>query len=218
MLHTCFLHLSKPYSGKLHSTSTHICRQKSLFHPTSTSLFSRKKSKIKEHYILILIFSPLIILFFFVGYDQPEDGYTDKNAKYGLDAPPPYQPGIPPPQQGYGQQPYPMQSPYGHNTVVVNQPQTGTIIIIQRRHTDYMVSSIFACLCCFWPTGICAIYYANEANNLARDGDYEGARKMSDMARRLMVASVIVGVISLFFAVVKCLTVYESYKSSSYKY
>ncbi|XP_060574713.1 trafficking regulator of GLUT4 1-like isoform X3 [Ruditapes philippinarum] len=154
------------------------------------------------------------------GYDQPGDGYTDKNAKYGVDAPPPYQPGIPPPQQGYGQQPYPMQPQYGHNTnttVVVNQPQTGTIII-QQRHPDYMVPSICACLCCFFPTGILAIYYAYEANNLARDGDYEGARKMSDMARRLMVASVIVGVISLFFAVVKCLTVYESYKSSSYKY
>jgi hypothetical protein len=79
----------------------------------------KKKSK----FILILHFQFVdIFVFFFVGYDQPGDGYTDKNAKYGVDAPPPYQPGIPPPQQGYGQQPYPMQPQYGHNTntTVVN--------------------------------------------------------------------------------------------------
>lgn len=115
---------------------------------------------------------------------------------------------------------YPMQPQYGHNTnttVVVNQPQTGTIII-QPRHPDYMVSSILACLCCFWPTGICAIYYANEANNLARVGDFDGARRMSDNARRLMVTSVIVGIILVILFVVLRLTVYESYNSSSYSY
>ncbi|XP_045205349.1 proline-rich transmembrane protein 1-like [Mercenaria mercenaria] len=157
------------------------------------------------------------------GYDQPGDPYIDKNAGYGVDAPPPYQPGpkqtaYPPQQPGYPpQQPGYVQQPYTstNTTVVVNQPQTGTVII-QTRPPDYMVASIFACLCCFWPTGLCAIYYANEANNLAGVGDYEGARRMADNARKLMITSVIVGVIVITLSIVLRVVLYDNNEYNGY--
>ncbi|XP_060592334.1 trafficking regulator of GLUT4 1-like [Ruditapes philippinarum] len=118
---------------------------------------------------------------------EKADGYTDDHAKYGVEAQHPDQPGI-----------TRMQPPDGHDkyttTVVINQPQTSELIV-QHRPTDYMVSSMFACLCCFCPTGTLAIYYASEANNLARAGFYASAKRMSDKAKKLMIISVIVGII-----------------------
>lgn len=29
---------------------------------------------------------------------------------------------------------------------------------------DWMVPAVLSCLCCFWPTGICAIMAANNVN------------------------------------------------------
>ncbi|XP_045205348.2 trafficking regulator of GLUT4 1-like isoform X4 [Mercenaria mercenaria] len=152
------------------------------------------------------------------GNDQPGDLYTDKNTGYGVDAPLTYQSG--PKQTGCGlsQQPgYPLQQPgyvqlpYTNTstTVVVNQPQTGKVII-KARHKDYLSASIFACLCCFWPTGICAIYYANEANNLAGVGDYEGSRRMSDNARKLVITSVILGIIAITLSVVLRIVLFKN--------
>ncbi|XP_045205350.1 proline-rich transmembrane protein 1-like [Mercenaria mercenaria] len=133
------------------------------------------------------------------GYDQPGDFYTDKNTSYGEDAPPPYQPG--PKQTGYpSQQPGNVEQPYisASTTLLVNQPQAETVII-KPRPPDRMVDSILVFLCCFWPTGIYAIYYANKANRLARAGDYEGARWMSDTARKFIILSMFVGFTLIIF-------------------
>ncbi|XP_045206915.2 trafficking regulator of GLUT4 1-like [Mercenaria mercenaria] len=130
-------------------------------------------------------------------YSLQQSGYPQQLSGY-----PPHQPGYPPQQPGYLlQQPgYLLQQtgfvqlPYTNTNaaVIVNQPLTGTTII-KPRHPDYMLASIFACLCCFWPTAICAIYFANKANNRAGVGDYEGARRMADKARNLMITSLILG-------------------------
>ncbi|XP_060576726.1 proline-rich transmembrane protein 2-like [Ruditapes philippinarum] len=131
------------------------------------------------------------------GYDQPDDGYTYKYAKIKVDVLHPYQPDILTSQQGNGQQPYPFQQSYRHDTntkVVVTQPEPG-IAFYHKRPPDYMIGSILACFCCFWPTGICAIFYANEANYFANAGDYAGARRMSDNAKKLMITSVFIGII-----------------------
>jgi hypothetical protein len=58
----------------------------------------------------------LLGLFFFVGYDQPGDGYTGKYAKIKVDVLHPYQPDILTSQQDNGQQPYPFQQSYRHDT------------------------------------------------------------------------------------------------------
>ncbi|XP_053400083.1 proline-rich transmembrane protein 1-like isoform X2 [Mercenaria mercenaria] len=155
------------------------------------------------------------------GYPQQQPGYPPHQPGYPPQQPgyPPHQPGYPPQQPGYLlQQPgYLLQQtgfvqlPYTNtNTaVVVNQPLAGTAIV-QPRTPDYMVSSILACLCCFWPTGICAIYYANEANNLAGVGDYEGSRRMSDNARKLVITSVILGIIAITLSVVLRIVLFKN--------
>ena len=44
---------------------------------------------------------------------------------------------------------------------VATQPRTATYpILVAQRPRDWIVPAVLACLCCFWPTGICAIYYA----------------------------------------------------------
>ncbi|XP_053400085.1 proline-rich transmembrane protein 1-like [Mercenaria mercenaria] len=138
------------------------------------------------------------------GYDQHVDLYTDKNASYWI--PSLYQPGQQ--QTGYTpqhpayppEQPGNVQQPYNNTktTLVVNQPQTGKVII-QPRPPNRMVDSILACLCCFLPTGIFAIYYAKQANRLVSAGDYEGARWMSDNARKFIIISVFLGFILVIF-------------------
>ncbi|XP_045205342.2 proline-rich transmembrane protein 1-like isoform X2 [Mercenaria mercenaria] len=123
------------------------------------------------------------------GYDQPGDGYTDKYPRYREEEPPPY--------QFVGtQQPVDfVHTPFSHQPYVVSdQPQHDRTLIIQTRPPNYMIPSILACLCCFWPTGLCAIYYANEANNMALAGDYVGAIRMANISRNMMVFSVVVGI------------------------
>jgi hypothetical protein len=45
---------------------------------------------------------------------------------------------------------------------IVHQPGAAGHVIYQSRPRDYMAASIFACFCCFWPTGLCAIYFASQ--------------------------------------------------------
>jgi uncharacterized membrane protein YqaE (UPF0057 family) len=48
--------------------------------------------------------------------------------------------------------------------VVTTQPVAG-VVTVGTRPPDYLIPSILACLCCFWPTGIFAIYYALRVNH-----------------------------------------------------
>ncbi|XP_060576731.1 proline-rich transmembrane protein 1-like [Ruditapes philippinarum] len=143
---------------------------------------------------------------------QPEDDYTDSHENFGMDTTH-SQPAIPPSPQDNDQHPSRTQLDYGHDTnttVVVNQPKAATVIV-QQTPPDYMAVSILTCLCCFCPTGICAIYYADEANRLANAGNYPGARKMSDNAKKLIITSVIVGMIWTILVVVLRFTLYLNY-------
>ncbi|XP_045205353.2 synapse differentiation-inducing gene protein 1-like isoform X1 [Mercenaria mercenaria] len=123
------------------------------------------------------------------GYDQPGDGYTDRITGFELGTTSANLPGQH--QSNLTREIYTIQSSINSDT---NQPQV-TTVILQSTHPDYMVVSLFACIFCFWPTGVCALYYANEANNLAEGGDYEGARRMSIKARNRMITSVVIGII-----------------------
>ncbi|XP_060592335.1 proline-rich transmembrane protein 1-like [Ruditapes philippinarum] len=129
------------------------------------------------------------------GSDLPEDYYTDKHVTFEANDVPLYQPVIPLSQRGYGQQTCPVQPAYGHNTetIDVNQPQTANIII-QQLPPDCLMESVLACLFCFCPTGIFAIFFACKANDLANSGDYAGTKRMSEYARMLTMLSVTIGI------------------------
>ena len=49
------------------------------------------------------------------------------------------------------------------------QPVRTMFAASQPRLTNYMVPAILACICCFCPTGICAIIAANNVNIYSSD-------------------------------------------------
>lgn len=133
------------------------------------------------------------------GYDQPPSYFTvnaengDRDTPYTLygehNIPTDYQLTASH-LQGY-EQPY-VQS---NTTVVVNQPAGGCNRIVLGRPLDYMKISIFACIFCFWPTAIFAIFFASEARRLADAGDWDNARILSNRARYLVASSIILGIV-----------------------
>ncbi|KAH3838053.1 proline-rich transmembrane protein 2-like [Dreissena polymorpha] len=116
---------------------------------------------------------------------QPQPpAYTHQQVYYGQ-------------QQGYGQQAGYVQQGYGgaqRPVVVLAQPQPSSVPVGQRPR-DFLVPSIFACFCCFWPTGAAAIYFAMESKNALNSGDITNANRYSVIARNLMISSIVIGVI-----------------------
>nr|XP_034333587.1 proline-rich transmembrane protein 1 isoform X3 [Crassostrea gigas] len=62
---------------------------------------------------------------------------------------------------------------------------------------NWMFPAVLACLCCFLPTGICAIIAANNANQAAANGDVIEAERQSRKARSYVALSFLIGIISL---------------------
>ncbi|XP_045205366.1 proline-rich transmembrane protein 1-like isoform X2 [Mercenaria mercenaria] len=150
-------------------------------------------------------------------YSEPSKGFS---GQYGADfggayttqgnAYPP-QTGAYPPQGGaYPAQPGHGYSQHSTTAVVVTQPGYAGQVVAMPRPPDYMAASIFACLCCFWPTGLCAIYYASQASKLAAEGDMAGATSMSNSARNLMISSIVIGVIWITLVIVLRAVVYSN--------
>ena len=53
------------------------------------------------------------------------------------------------------------------STTQVNVTQvSASPVIVGVARRDYTWSAIWVCLCCFWPTGIAAIYFANRVSRL----------------------------------------------------
>ncbi|XP_060575816.1 uncharacterized protein LOC132733232 [Ruditapes philippinarum] len=150
-------------------------------------------------------------------YGQPAQPPYGQSAKppYGQPAQPPYgQPGQPYGQPGYGQPGQPYTST---QQVVITQPGQSGVIMTQSRPPDYMVPSILACLCCFCPTGLCAIYFAHRANQLANEGDMIEANRLSNNARNLMIASVVIGVAWIILVIVLRVVVFAT-TTTTYNY
>ncbi|XP_060592299.1 proline-rich transmembrane protein 1-like [Ruditapes philippinarum] len=108
------------------------------------------------------------------------------------------------PAHGYGQTGYTHQS---STVVVVTQPGYAGQVEAMPRPPDYICGSIFACLCCFWPIGLVAIYYAWRARKLAARGDMVGATSMANSARNLVITSIVIGIIWIVIVIVFRLTV-----------
>ncbi|XP_061197438.1 proline-rich transmembrane protein 1-like isoform X2 [Saccostrea echinata] len=106
---------------------------------------------------------------------------------------------------GYDQLPtYEQQQPsaYGYpmtrsstNVIVTNAPAPH--VVAARRGNDWLVPAVLSCLCCFWPTGICAIVAASNARSRFDEGDYEGGQSSANSAKRLTLISLGLGILSL---------------------
>ncbi|XP_061195112.1 proline-rich transmembrane protein 1-like [Saccostrea echinata] len=125
-------------------------------------------------------------------------------------------PGYQYPPKGNSAGPYPYQhvpgAPQGltHN-VVVNQPCSATIVTSRPVRQDWTVPAILSCLCCFWPTGIFAIFAACKANAAAVEGDEVEAQAQSRRARSLVVTSVVIGIFIMILSAILRTIVYSNY-------
>ncbi|XP_045206914.2 trafficking regulator of GLUT4 1-like [Mercenaria mercenaria] len=129
------------------------------------------------------------------GYDQLENKYISSYTASREGILPSYQAVTQYQQTGFDQSSVLYQS-----TTHMTQP-VGTVII-QTRPPDLLLPSIFACFCCFWPSGLFAVFYAIKANTLAGEGKYEEARRMSDIAGILVIISVVLGISCITVAAV----------------
>ncbi|XP_045205345.2 uncharacterized protein LOC123557747 [Mercenaria mercenaria] len=127
------------------------------------------------------------------GYDQPENKHISNYPTSREGTLPSYQAIGTQQQTGFVQPSVPYQSTH----VVSHQPHPVRTVVIQTRPPDYLVSSVWACLFCFFPTGLFAIYYASRANTLANEGHYEEARRKSIIARNLLISSFVLGCICI---------------------
>ncbi|XP_022287466.2 proline rich transmembrane protein 1B-like [Crassostrea virginica] len=76
---------------------------------------------------------------------------------------------------------------------VVTQLGQGSRIVTSEPHQDWTLPAIISCLCCFWPTGIFAIWYASKANHAAERGDTSEADVQASRARSLVIMSSLIG-------------------------
>jgi hypothetical protein len=63
---------------------------------------------------------------------------------------------------------------------------------------DYLPWSIAATLLCCLPAGIAAIYYSTKANSARTTGDFETARRQAQIARKWLIAAVVIGIVFTF--------------------
>ncbi|XP_060576727.1 uncharacterized protein LOC132734049 [Ruditapes philippinarum] len=135
-----------------------------------------------------------------LGYDQNGDEYTEKNASFELGVPSTYQPT--PPQQGSEHLTCKPVTELTNTAVVMSKPQPGPVLnIIQKPLPSHIVPALFVC-CMFWPTGLVAVYFAFKTRHLELSGDYGEAKKMSDCTRKLIIATIIIGLILGIFGFV----------------
>ncbi|XP_062607895.1 transmembrane protein 233-like [Saccostrea cucullata] len=131
--------------------------------------------------------------------DPQNAGYVQKDQPQN-----PYNAGYNQPPPAYGQQQaagygFPMTS--SSTNVVVNNT-AAPIVVAAPRGYDWLVPAIFSCLCCFWPTGICAIIAAVNARARFDVGDYEGGRSSAGVAKWLTLTSLGLGVVAVVVVIV----------------
>ncbi|XP_063688190.1 proline-rich transmembrane protein 2-like [Bolinopsis microptera] len=106
-----------------------------------------------------------------------------------------------PPQQGYPpQQVYPpAQGQPGQGYVIQQHPQPQVVVVQQGNQgippqTNCTIAWI-SCLCFFWPVGLVAVVKAHEAEQCVGRGDFEGARRSGEAAKKWAIAAIITQVV-----------------------
>jgi len=105
-------------------------------------------------------------------------------------------------QANYGFSPQPTNFGNQPSGVVVQQVQASGQAVYNTPPQDYTTQAWLACLLCFWPTGLMAIFKANESRDALARGDMVGAHQASNNARQFVRISYVVGGISLVLLVV----------------
>ncbi|PVD23472.1 hypothetical protein C0Q70_16744 [Pomacea canaliculata] len=129
--------------------------------------------------------------------------YPQGPCPYPQGGPGPYIPGqypqgpYPPGQYGQGQ--YPAGPPSG--AVVVQQPSGAAILVTQRQPPDNLILSVLACLLCFCPIGMVAVMYSCRAKSANEVLDFQAASRYGSKAKKLAIASIVVGVILVIISV-----------------
>ena len=92
----------------------------------------------------------------------------------------------------------------GQEGMQVVQPNTVVVYAQDEvdQVNDYMIANIVACLLCCWCIGCCAIFKSNECKNAKTARDLESARRHSESARNLLIATIVVGIICIIISVV----------------
>ncbi|XP_011452862.3 proline-rich transmembrane protein 1 [Magallana gigas] len=112
--------------------------------------------------------------------------------------------------------PYPVnqhqpQCPPQHQVMLPLVTQPGAMVINRAPVAqNWMVPAVLTCLCCFWPTGICAILAASNANQAAANGDVIEAEKQSRKARSYVTVSLVIGTILIMLGVVYRVALYST--------
>ncbi|XP_031567663.1 proline-rich transmembrane protein 1-like [Actinia tenebrosa] len=130
--------------------------------------------------------------------------------------PPQGQPGYPPQgQPGYPPQGQPGYPPQG-------QPVSHTVTVVQTAPAmyppDHCVLSWFACLCCFWPVGICAIINSSNARDAINRGDLASANNYSQTAKKYAMIAIVVGICVILLSIILRVALVSSSSSSSSSY
>lgn len=140
------------------------------------------------------------------GYSaQPEypakEGYAEQQPYTG-------QPGYLGPHPFAATPGYPPQvvqpGPLQHTSTVI-MPATQTVILPSAppRPSTWLGLSIFTFLFCVWPIGLAAIVFSCMVDSSYNAGDYEGARRNSNIAKWLNVAAILSGVGVIAFLIIR---------------
>ena len=86
----------------------------------------------------------------------------------------------------------------GQGNVMIVQPNTIVVYAQDEMDqiSDYMIPNILACLCCCWCIGIAAIKKSYECQNAKRARDIEVAKRFSESAKKLMIATIVAGAVA----------------------
>lgn len=147
---------------------------------------------------------------------QSQPGYSSQPAHPGIPAeggyPPqmPQQPGPSPAAAQPGYYPQTVQ-PVQQTSTVIMQPGLNTtqaiIVPAAPRPSSYLCLSIFACLFCNCVLGMCAIVYSTQVNTAYDRGDYEGARRNSNIAMWINIISILLGIGLIVYVIISVMAV-----------
>ncbi|XP_029441782.1 proline-rich transmembrane protein 1 [Rhinatrema bivittatum] len=97
-----------------------------------------------------------------------------------------------------GTQPYPGGNGGAQPGIAAPQMPPGIAILEPRRPPhDYLPIAVLTTICCFWPTGICAIFKAVQVRNAIARGDIFSAEIASREARNCSFITLAVGIASM---------------------
>jgi hypothetical protein len=110
---------------------------------------------------------------------------------------------LPPRKQGYSSYPlsnlpfdlphHPQPGQGVHNSAVVVGQKPSFNVHVYPCPETYFGLTLFACLCCFWPAALFALYYSSQVRSLYNAGDYGRANNASSRAKWCSGLAVIVG-------------------------